>query len=333
VLIAVGDPPLPADITIRAVTWRGEGDATLDEVGDVVASLHLPARGERRVRLDPGAFHLRAEAAGGAFGEAHFAARAGGRAAIRLRLVDASEAPPDMVEIPASGSEQAFWIDLYEVSNRRYKTFLDAQPAEDQPSLRPLWWGERYDEAWDDLPVTGITWEAAARCAAWERKRLPTRREWERAVQGGEGRAYPWPESVGVPQHGQANAFTNAGPLDIRPFMAVTPDSNYEEAVQAYLESVLPVNDPKAAGRLPEFADRTPEGILHLYGNVMEWTASVPPDTDLTFNDEHLAQRIIKGKAWAERLGPDVTQINFDARRALMGLGFRCARSKGGGGP
>ncbi|MCZ6598800.1 MAG: bifunctional serine/threonine-protein kinase/formylglycine-generating enzyme family protein, partial [Planctomycetota bacterium] len=81
----------------------------------------------------------------------------------------------------------AFWIDEREVSNREYKRFLDAtgHPA-------PEFWGGRYDEAWDDLPVTQVSFFDAEAFAAWAGKRLPTMLEWERAARGTDGRAVPW---------------------------------------------------------------------------------------------------------------------------------------------
>ena len=113
----------------------------------------------------------------------------------------------------------------------------------------PLWTGRRPAEEIRDKPVVGITWHQANAYADWVGKRLPTAIEWERAARGRDGRAYPWGEMF----DNDRGVFSGG----LRPVGATS-------------------------------ADRSPEGIFDLAGNVCEWTAS---NLD--------GRRVIKGDSWA----------------------------------
>jgi dienelactone hydrolase len=102
------------------------------------------------------------------------------------------------------------WLDVYEVTNRQYKEFVDQggyrTPSYWQPPFvragralsfdeamalfrdstgRPgpaTWEQESYPEGQADLPVSGVSWHEAAAYAAFAGKRLPTYHEWYRAA-------------------------------------------------------------------------------------------------------------------------------------------------------
>jgi formylglycine-generating enzyme required for sulfatase activity len=80
----------------------------------------------------------------------------------------------------------AFLIDKYEVSNRRYGEFMKAtgHPA-------PAYWDDpRLNKP--EQPVVGVNWYDAKAYCEWRGKRLPTEAEWEKAARGPSGNLYPW---------------------------------------------------------------------------------------------------------------------------------------------
>ena len=136
-----------------------------------------------------------------------------------------------------------------EVSRREYRGFLDdplaraglfANPREPAgASYVPVDWTRQAEDL--DLPVTGVSWWAADAFARWAGGRLPRTEEWQLAAAGGAARRRPW-----------------GGPYD--PEAAVTGD--------------LPGPGP-APCRGAGIRDATPDGVLHLAGNVSEWTSSI----------------------------------------------------------
>ena len=139
-------------------------------------------------------------------------------------MVPPTAGPDGMVLIPAGSFEMgsndaeaddderpvhtvhldAFYMDVYEVTNAQFKAFVDANPGWAQ-TLWDLgfktdvwghladWNGNDYPAGEADYPVTGVSWYAAMAYAEWAGKRLPTEAEWEYAARGGlAGKKYPW---------------------------------------------------------------------------------------------------------------------------------------------
>ena len=101
---------------------------------------------------------------------------------------------------------EAFFIDVYEVTNAQYKKFIDANPQWQKNqildkyhdgSYLDYWDGNNYPIGKDDYPVTHVSWYAAMAYAQWADKRLPTETEWEKAARGGlVGMKYPWGTAI-----------------------------------------------------------------------------------------------------------------------------------------
>ncbi len=81
----------------------------------------------------------------------------------------------------------AFYIDKYEASNKRYGEFVKATGH-----AAPAYWdNHRLNKP--EQPVVGVNWYDAKEFCEWEGKRLPTEAEWEKAAKGPEGdNHYPW---------------------------------------------------------------------------------------------------------------------------------------------
>ncbi len=132
---------------------------------------------------------------------------------------------------------KGFYIDRYEVTNRRYKIFLNntGAPAPD------YWENEEIPQGKEDYPVTWVNWYDAVNFCQWAGKRLPTEKEWERAAKGTKGVDYPWgPEFKAE----NANLTTKAGGK----------------------------NGVVKVGSFPSGASE--EGVHDLIGNVWEWTSN-----------------------------------------------------------
>ncbi|MEW6747281.1 MAG: SUMF1/EgtB/PvdO family nonheme iron enzyme, partial [Planctomycetota bacterium] len=97
----------------------------------------------------------------------------------------------------------SFYIDVYEVTNLQYKTYLQATKRRPSPFLIQTSWNYQdkktseivqgsYEPGRDHEPIVAITLAEAQACARWMNKRLPTEEEWTRAARGDDNRLYVW---------------------------------------------------------------------------------------------------------------------------------------------
>lgn len=206
----------------------------------------------------------------------------------------------------------SFYIDRFEVSNGEYEEFLAATGA---PA--PSFWSEAKDaqalQVWRSLPVTDVSWPEAVRYAEWAGKRLVTHPEWELAARGEGGRPTPW-------GHGEDHSPRG----NVSQSRAPRMDSQ-RARLAYYLACAQPVDCCIEAGT------PLPNSVLHLYGNVSEFTESVfvhRADNALIVEPD---QRFVLGCDWsADSMGNSMLMHEFawvHAAASSVSRGFRCAKS------
>lgn len=185
-----------------------------------------------------------------------------------------------------------FYIDKYEVTNARYKTFVDAtgRPA-------PKHWADgRPPQGKAEHPVVFVTWHDAYEFCKWEGKRLPTEAEWEKAARGTDERDFPWgkkwdPKKANTPQYGRGDTM---------------PVGSFE-------------------------AGKSPYGAYDMAGNAFEWTDDwFKPYPGSKHRDEN-AGKTLRGGSWYDcttyKCGissPAYNRIAFQPNTSNATFGFRC---------
>lgn len=206
--------------------------------------------------------------------------------------------PDDPLASPAhSVTVGNFLIDKYEITNRKYRDFVEATGYKAPPS----WTGNAIPEGGNDLPVTGISWDDAVAYCQWKTKtagityRLPTEAEWEYVARHYGQSTFPW---------GNEWKATAANTKDIRK------------------EQTIDVGSYRGG--------ETPEGVSDLIGNAAEWTSSdlvAYPGSTATIPAGPL--KVVRGGSYnstraeattSHRLGLPANGGNYDD------VGFRCVR-------
>ena len=195
----------------------------------------------------------------------------------RDTMAQPGEKPAHQVELGA------FWVDMFEVTNRQYRLCVDAGVC----SLPDRTFYIERDQ-YLDHPVSYVDWDHAYAYCAWAGRRLLTEAEWERAARGDQEYLYPWGDS---PVDG-----TNANFCD----KSCTLEGNRNDLVDDGYQRTAPIS---------QFAEgSSPFGARNMAGNVREWVADWYSDAYYglpTAKDRDPkgptsgTQRVVKGGSWA----------------------------------
>jgi formylglycine-generating enzyme required for sulfatase activity len=197
----------------------------------------------------------------------------------------------------------SFLIDRYEVTNARYKRYVDMAGA---PAPRH-WKDGAIPEGKERHPVVYVSWFDAEAFCRWEGKRLPNELEWEKAARGPEGRTFPWGEKFALDK-------------------ANTPQrwaSLHEKG------DTMPVGSFEAG--------KSYYGAYDMAGNVWEWTQDwyLPyPGNQYPNSFYGHKNRVLKGGSWYDCLSygcglsaPTYNRSRFTPKIRNNSFGFRCAVS------
>ncbi|MDP8225423.1 MAG: SUMF1/EgtB/PvdO family nonheme iron enzyme [Candidatus Lernaella stagnicola] len=215
----------------------------------------------------------------------------------------------------------AYRVEIHEVTNAQYRACVGAGRCEDPRSAGSIDRADYYsNRAFDDYPVTNVTWQMADDYCRWRERRLPSEAEWEKAARGtADERTFPW--GWQEPTCGLSN-------LSIPRADSLSADAEYEETCHAR---------PVEVGTYAAAA--SPFGLTEMAGNVSEWTADY---YDADYYDAGLwphngvdpqgppdgERRVIRGGNFASTayFARVSFRENAPPETYTAALGFRCAQ-------
>ncbi len=222
----------------------------------------------------------------------------------------AATPPPGMVEIPAGTFQMgsttgepdelpvhdvtldAFYMDIFEVSNRRYRECVEAGGCTPPGSPDSATITNYYnDPAYDNYPVLNVNWDQAQAYCQFYSKRLPTEAEWEFAAGGPNNLVYPWGNDFIAEI--TAAALDEVVPVDAFP-EAVSPFGLYQMGSNAG-EWVLDVFNPDFYSSSPKTNPLSTSGLVNdrIYrGGTFGSTDSGYYTTSRRFMDKRDAQKV-----------------------------------------
>lgn len=227
----------------------------------------------------------------------------------------------------------AFYIDIYEVTNAEYKIFADENPEWKKENAYQgysegyltHWRNNQISLGYEEHPVVFVSWYAAMAYAKWLGKRLPTEAEWEKAAREGlDYQQFSWGNSL--PDGTQCN------------FADKNTDLKWSNKdVDDGYEWTAPVGSYPPNGY----------GLYDMTGNVAEWcldkyhyqvnTNSIRYNpiggaeriNDVVENYRTIeTERVMRGGAWDDdaRFLQVTSRDNYPPINTEDRLGFRCVR-------
>ncbi len=234
-----------------------------------------------------------------------------------------------------------FVIDVYEVTNADYLTFLQENNPENDcngyacilsahdggsPYMGIYLDGDEWavDPGWENRPVVGVSWYGANAYCASKNRRLPTEAEWEKAAKGGfEHVIFPWGDTF---ESNALNYLSNGDPFEAGPAPNTTPVGYFDgEEHDGY-----------------QTADgRSPHGLHDMLGNAAEWVgdwygAEYYADTpdggwQNPSGPDSGDEKVIRGSAWSsadELVTRNTRRDRFTPDSpGISAFGFRCAHN------
>ncbi len=246
----------------------------------------------------------------------------GGKFVMGSKTGESDEVPEHEVAVPS------FYMDLTEVTAGAYARCVVGRVCAGQNTVEWIGYSDADKKRWNSVcnlgkagrekhPMNCVSWDQAKAYCAWVGKRLPSEVEWEYAARGSAGRKYPWGSAIPGPRYLNA---CGRECVEYWKKQGVTWTGMYTGS-DGY-EATAPVGS--VAG------DRTPEGILDLGGNVLEWMSNFYTDC-YRANCSTTAERAIRGGSWGNNYASNARAANrsrgVPALRDDL-LGFRCARTK-----
>ena len=245
-------------------------------------------------------------------------------------LGDSDEEPSRTIHL------DAFRLDREEVTNRRYRTFLQATghrvPEHCCDPSYNLWGGRDLDASRLDHPVVNVDWYDAEAFCRWAGKRLPREAEWEKAARGKEGRLFPWGD---VWDRARANGAS---------YWAEREFSSTEEAKVWWTEDGATLLAKKGRQGIVTVTEQalpqgaTPNGLQHMAGNVWEWVADWYDPAYYAMAPERNPSgpgsgdyKVLRDGSWLNHQAFLRSAVRDGSRPTVRnhGTGFRCAQDIG----